>query len=83
MLSLPLTLRLDESLDGLLFDTVHTQSLSHSQSVSVLCSHWVIQHSLSSFSDSDRVSGPSDSGSRSTSRGTGEDELISINTSEF
>ena len=60
-----------------------SQSLSHSQSVSVLCSHWVIQDSLISFSDSDRVSGPSDSVSRSTKRDTSEDELISINTSEF
>ena len=33
------------------------------------------QHSLSSFSDRDRVSGPSDSGSRSTSGDTGEGEL--------
>ena len=38
----------------------------------VLCSHWIIQHSLSSFSDSGGVSGPSDSGSRSTSGDTGE-----------
>ena len=50
-------------------------SQSHRQSVDVLCSHWVIQHTLSSFSDSDRVSGPSDSGSRSTSGDTGEGEL--------
>ena len=41
----------------------------------VVCSHWVIQHTLSSFSDSDRVFGPSDSGSRSTSGDTGEGEL--------
>ena len=38
----------------------------------VLYSDWIIQHSLSSFSDSGGVSGPSDSGSRSTS---GEIEL--------
>ena len=41
----------------------------------VLCSHWVIQHSLGSLGDSGGVSGPSDSGSRSTSGDTGEDEL--------
>ena len=67
-----------ESLDGLLLATVATcvkSSQSPSQSVGVLCSHWVIQHSLSSFGDSDRVSGPSDSGSRSTSGDTGEGEL--------
>ena len=39
----------------------------------VACSHWVIQHSLSSFSDdSGGVSGPSHSGGRSTSGDTGE-----------
>ena len=48
---------------------------SHSQSVCVLCSLWVIQHSLISFSDSGGVSGPSDSGSRSSSGDTGEGEL--------
>ena len=53
-----------------------TQSLVHIQSVGVLCSLWVIQHSLSSFSDdSGGVSGPGDSGSRSTSGDTGEGEL--------
>ena len=41
----------------------------------VLCSDWIIQRSLSSFSDSGGVSGPSDSGSRSTSGDTGEGEL--------
>ena len=46
----------------------------HSQSVCVLCSLWVIQHSLISFSDSGGVSGPSDSGSRSSSGDTGEGE---------
>ena len=46
-----------------------------SQSVCVLCSRSIVQHSLSSFSDSDRVSGPSDSGSRSSSGDTGEGEL--------
>ncbi|CAI8054376.1 hypothetical protein GBAR_LOCUS29679, partial [Geodia barretti] len=52
------------------------QSPSHSQSVGVLCSHWVIQHSLScSLGDSGGVSGPSDSGSRSTSGDTGQGEL--------
>ena len=51
-------------------------SPSHSQSVGVQCSHWVIQHSLISFSDdSVCVSGPGDSGSRSTSGDTGEGEL--------
>ena len=52
-----------------------SQSPSHSQSVGVLCSHWVIQHSLGSLGDSGGVSGPSDSGSRSTSGDTGEGEL--------
>ena len=55
---------------------VSRPSPSHSQSVGVQCSHWVIQHRLISFSDdSDRVSGPGDSGSRSTSGDTGEGEL--------
>ena len=40
-----------------------------------MCSDWIIQHSLISFSDSGGVSGPSDSGSRSTSGDTGEGEL--------
>ena len=48
---------------------------SHSQSVRVLFSLWVIQHSLISFSDSGGVSGPSDSGSRSSSGDTCEGEL--------
>ena len=43
--------------------------------MSVLCSDWIIQHSLVSFSDSGGVSGPSDSGSRSTNGYTGEGEL--------
>ena len=47
---------------------------SHSQSVCVMCIDWVIQHSLISFSDSGGVSGPSDSGSRSSSGDTGEGE---------
>ena len=52
-------------------------SPSHSQSVGVLCSHCVIQHSLSSFSDdSGGVSGPRYSGSRSASGDTGEGELM-------
>ena len=38
-------------------------------------SDWIIQHSLSSFSEDGGVSGPSDSGSRSTSGDTGEGEL--------
>ena len=43
----------------------------------VACSHCVIQHSLSSFSDeSGGVSGPKYSGSRSTSGDTGEGELV-------
>ena len=50
---------------------------SHIQSMCVLCSLSVIQHSLISFSDSDGVSGPSDSGSRSSSGDTGEGELRS------
>ena len=44
--------------------------------MSVLSSYWIIQHSLSSFSDSGRVSGPSDSGSRSTSGDTGEGDQV-------
>ncbi|CAI8025890.1 hypothetical protein GBAR_LOCUS14927, partial [Geodia barretti] len=51
------------------------RSPSHSQSVGVLCSHWVIQHSLGSLGDSGGVSGPSDIGSRSTSGDTGQGEL--------
>ena len=58
---------LAEADDGLLLATVQVyilSSISHSQSAGVLCSHWVIQHSLSSFSDdSGRVSGPRYSGS--------------------
>ena len=53
-----------------------SNSPCHSQSVGVVCSDWVIQHSLSSFSDSGGVSGPSDSGSRSTSGDTGEGEQV-------
>ena len=41
-------------------------------------SHCIVQHSLSSFSDSDGVSGPSDSGSRSSSGDTGEGELRTV-----
>ena len=48
---------------------------SHIQSVCVLCSHCIVQHSPSSFSDSGIVSGPSDSCSRSSSGDTGEGEL--------
>ena len=52
---------------------------SHIQSVGVACSHCVIQHSLSSFSDdSGRVSGPRYSGSRSTSGDTGEGQLVRV-----
>ena len=47
----------------------------------VLCSDWIIQHSLSSFSDSGGVSAPSDSGSRSTSGDTGEGECELIEDS--
>ena len=43
------------------------------ESMSVLCSDWVIQHSLSSFCDNVRVFGPSNIGSRSTSRDTCQD----------
>ena len=46
--------------------------------MSVLCSDWIIQHSLSSFIDSGGVSGPSDSGSRSTSGDTGEGQQIRV-----
>ena len=51
------------------------QSPSHSQSVGVLCSHWVIQHSISSLGDRCGVSGPGDSGSRSTSGDAGQGEV--------
>ena len=44
----------------------------------VVSSHWIIQHSVSSFSDSGGVSGPSDSGSRSTSGDTGEGEALHV-----
>ena len=67
---------LAESEDGLLLDTVHYSS--HSQSVCVLCSHSIVQHSLISFSDSDGVSGPSDSGGRSSSGDTGEGHLVRV-----
>ena len=54
-------------------------SPSHSQSVGVDCIHCIVQHCHSSFSDSGSgVSGPSDSGSRSTSGDTGEDELRTV-----
>ena len=54
---------------------VHSSlSPCHSQRVCVLCIDWIIQHSLISFSDSGGVSGPSDSGSRSSSGDTGEGE---------
>ena len=49
----------------------------------ILCSHWVIQHSLGSLDDSGGVSGPSDSGSRSTSGDTGEGERVVIMKSEI
>ena len=42
--------------------------------MSVVCRHWVIQHCLIALGDSGGVSGPSDSGSRSTSGDTGEGE---------
>ena len=50
-------------------------SPSNSQGVGVLWSHCVIQHSVSIFSNGSRVSGPGHSGSRATSRDTGESEL--------
>ena len=50
---------------------VSPQAPSHSKSVGVPSCHWVIQYSLVSFIyDSGGVSGPSDSGSRSTSGDT-------------
>ena len=48
------------------------ESPSHSQSVGVLCSNWVIQHSLGSLGDSGGVSGPSGSGSTNGDTGQGE-----------
>ena len=50
-------------------------SLIHHQGVSVKGCGFIGYYSLSSFSDSDGVSGPSDSGSRSSSGDTGEGEL--------
>ena len=52
-----------------------SMSPSHSQSVGIVSSHWIIQQSLSSFGENNKTSGPSDSGSRSTSGDTGEGEL--------
>ena len=57
---------LAEANEGLWLATVATHVVStcrQVQSVGVLCSHWVIQHSLGSLGDSGGVSGPSDSGS--------------------
>ena len=69
---------LAEAVDGLLLYS-HSTSVfslsSHSQCVGVLCRLCIIQDSHSSLGDSGGVSGPSDSGSRSTSRDTGEGEL--------
>ena len=52
-----------------------SQSPSHSQGVGVLCSGNIIKHSHCISHSSGRVSGPSDSGSRSTSGDTGDGEL--------
>ena len=55
-----------------------SQSPSHNQGVGVLCSGSSgssVKHRHLISHDSDRVSGPSDSGSRSTSGDTGEGEL--------
>ena len=52
-----------------------SQSPSHSQGVGVLCSRNIIKRSHCISHGSGRVSGPSDSGSRSTSGDTGEGEL--------
>ena len=51
--------------------------LIHHQGVSVKGCDIIGYYTLSSFSDSDGVSGPSDSGSRSSSGDTGEGELVS------
>ena len=51
--------------------------LFHHQGVSVKGCVFFGYYTLSSFSDSDGVSGPSDSGSRSSSGDTGEGELVS------
>ena len=51
-----------------------SQSPSHSQGVGVLSSHMIVQYSSPS-SNLLRVSGPGDSGGRSTSGDTGEGEL--------
>ena len=77
-LYIPATAMLAEAEDGLLLATVQVYSppSSHSQSVGILCSGWVIYTSLGSFSDdSGGVSGSRYSGGRSTSRDTGEDWL--------
>ena len=52
-----------------------SQSPSHSQVMGVGSSLSIVQHSHLISHGSDRVSGPSDSGSRSTSGDTGEGEL--------
>ena len=52
-----------------------SQSPSHSQGVGVGSSLSIVQHSHLISHGSGRVSGPSDSGSRSTSGDTGEGEL--------
>ena len=52
-----------------------SQSPSHSQGVGVPCNGSIIKHSHYISYGNGRVSGPSDSGSRSTSGDTGEGEL--------
>ena len=71
----PLAVRLAEGSEGLLLDTLHSKSPSHSLGVGVLCSGSIVQHSHLICHGSGRVSGPSNSGSRSTSGDTGEGEL--------
>ena len=73
---------LDEADEGLLLATEQVYSppvVTVRVWVYIACSHWVIQHSLSSFSDdSGGVSGPRYRGSRSTSGDTGEGQLVRV-----
>ena len=69
-------MKVDELLEGLLLASVgSSQAPSHSQSVSVLCSHWVIQYCPGSLCECGGVSSPGDSGSRPASGDTCEGEL--------
>ena len=78
--TIPVRVMLAESEDGLLLDTVQVYS---PPVVTVrVCVYCAVSGSFNtvsfSFSDSDGVSGPSDSGSRSSSGDTGEGHLVRI-----